>query len=371
MKENSNSYRYIYLDILRVMAIVGVIALHITSDTVIKVDTINSFNWWTANVIYSVVRFCIPIFFMISGALILNEKIRSNSLRSIKYRVIKLGVPFIIWSIIYCYFKYFIIFYENPNFLEFIKVAGVDIISNKSYSHLWFVYVILAIYMIEPFIKKFLQHSTQREVRYLIILWFTTTILYKTIKTYLSYLYPEINLYVAFLDIPMVATHTGYFILGYYLHRYKIGEIKKASINVLAKLAIVFTPIFTYHFSKDQTVLDKNFYDPFALTTFIIAVGVFLWIQSYEWDKLEFKNKMIISAISNASLGVYFIHLIVQVWVVNNIGKQWEEIFIIKLLIGIFFTFIISFIIVKICSLHSGLGKLLGTYYGTRKVNNV
>ncbi|OWP82967.1 hypothetical protein BWK59_13040 [Flavobacterium davisii] len=63
---------------LRVLATFSVIFLHSASAILYLYGTISAFDWWIGNIYDSIVRFCVPIFLMISGTLILSKDYEST-----------------------------------------------------------------------------------------------------------------------------------------------------------------------------------------------------------------------------------------------------------------------------------------------------
>jgi hypothetical protein len=57
----------------------------------------NKLSWIVSNLYYSLTRFCVPIFFIISAYLVFNNK--SN--KKWHERLVRLGLPFVAWSAIY------------------------------------------------------------------------------------------------------------------------------------------------------------------------------------------------------------------------------------------------------------------------------
>ena len=64
--------RIIYFDYLRVLATMAVIFLHVAAQNWYNTD-INTLNWHVFNIYDSIVRWGVPIFIMISGALFLEK----------------------------------------------------------------------------------------------------------------------------------------------------------------------------------------------------------------------------------------------------------------------------------------------------------
>ena len=65
--------RIYWLDLLRIISILSMILLHVAA-SFWYVSPSNSYNWIIMNIYDSLVRFCVPVFLMISGALFLSQK---------------------------------------------------------------------------------------------------------------------------------------------------------------------------------------------------------------------------------------------------------------------------------------------------------
>ncbi len=66
--------RIVYIDYLRVVAILGVIMLHVSAQNWYNID-VSSFAWQTFNFFDAISRYGVSIFVMISGALFLGKDI--------------------------------------------------------------------------------------------------------------------------------------------------------------------------------------------------------------------------------------------------------------------------------------------------------
>ncbi|MDD6466906.1 MAG: acyltransferase family protein [Erysipelotrichaceae bacterium] len=102
---NKNNRIY-YLDVLRVIACLSVIMVHSSAPYVVK--NIGSFNFLIGNIFNSITRIGVPLFVMISGALMLDknyqfsiEKLMKHITRMFVFLVF--GLHFIVYFLIYSY----------------------------------------------------------------------------------------------------------------------------------------------------------------------------------------------------------------------------------------------------------------------------
>ena len=154
MKRN-NSF-----DILRVISIVLVIIIHITNIYLIQDKNLSN-NYFISLFFNSFSRICVPLFFMISGALLIDEKF---DMKKYFKRIMKFIFILIIWSLIY--------YYSNEEHEEFNKVLFNSLFNSRLTSrHLWFMYAIIGIYIALPFIQGMVKNMNRETEKLFIILW--------------------------------------------------------------------------------------------------------------------------------------------------------------------------------------------------------
>lgn len=72
MEKEAIKHRTIYLDHLRVLATTAVMMVHVSASNWYSTD-VNGYDWKVFNLYDSIVRWGVPVFIMISGALFLNR----------------------------------------------------------------------------------------------------------------------------------------------------------------------------------------------------------------------------------------------------------------------------------------------------------
>ena len=86
---DNNTQRIAYLDILRLVATLAVIFIHVVADGLPL--SFGQYNWYVAVVGGSLVRWAVPVFVMISGALYLNPQKQITTKTVLKRKVPRLG----------------------------------------------------------------------------------------------------------------------------------------------------------------------------------------------------------------------------------------------------------------------------------------
>ena len=97
-----NGVSAIPVDLIRVIAIVGVILLHANNDLTSQLASFHILRWWMVDIYQCVGRMGVPLFLMLSGALLLTPSKKDETLSYFfKKRLTRIGLPFIFWSTIY------------------------------------------------------------------------------------------------------------------------------------------------------------------------------------------------------------------------------------------------------------------------------
>lgn len=305
MKENNNVNRIQWVDPLRVLATFSVIFLHASAPLVAQFGTISNSHWWVGNIYDSMVRFCVPIFLMISGALILPKTYESTKI-FLKKRVLRIIPPFLLWSFIYIVLLLADQIHNGENFTstEILRYIFHQLKNGASY-HLWYIYLIIGLYLFFPIIQGWINNRNRKEIKYFLIIWLITIIIS----------IPYVNIIKPAIEISYFSGFIGYPILGYYLStsNFEIKK-KKATYISLILLGVVVTMFGTYFLSNHLNSFTETFYDYLTLNVILASAGVFLLFKDY----VRIHSK-IIKFLSKYSYGTYLAHALVLT-VLKKIG---------------------------------------------------
>lgn len=290
---------------LRAIATVSVILLHVAAGILYTFGESSSDVWWTGNILDGFSRFCVPFFFMLSGALLLRKDY--ELIGYLKKRFIRIVPPLIFWSLVYIIYDHVLYGEEYLGIYGLIRLTISDLL-NGSQFHLWFVYTLIGLYLLIPILRKWIKHSTQKEVLYFLIIWAVTII---AANPYLESFVPSINL-INF------SGYLGYMVLGYYLSNL---EIKKNTLPlVLTLLGILITILGTYIESSTRNEFYGYYYQYLSTNVVLYSAGAFLLFK-----RIVITNsllKQIIAFINDHSYGIYLAHILVLL-ILKRLNIDW------------------------------------------------
>lgn len=287
----------VWLDNSRIIAMFAVVMLHVATIVMVS-NEIGSTYWWFGNIYNSLVRWCVPVFVMISGALLLSPHKQEDILTFYQKRAAKLLIPITTWSLIFLTWRFIkgIAKGEPPTILELLE----KLVSGNPYEHMWFLYMILGLYLFTPFFRKIIQHSTNKEVNLLIIATFSLA----TINhIYTSFIPSGSQLFINwfFLYIP-------FFFLG---HRIRNTEFQPPQF-ILWSTFLTSSTLTAIGCSvlaiKNGLPFSTYFYGYLSLTVIPMAISMMYLLKS--WNN-PISNNNVTKTLSLLTLGIYLIHPII------------------------------------------------------------
>jgi len=156
----------LWLDNLRVISTIAVIVLHVSAPILSQYKKVSIEIWHIGNLYDGSVRFCVPVFFMLSGTLLLSKDYKISVF--LKTRFWRIIPPLVFWSIIYILYDYFFVDKETLSKIEFVKNIVKKLFFGSKY-HLWFVYSLLGLYLFIPILRKWIKNASKKEIQYFLI----------------------------------------------------------------------------------------------------------------------------------------------------------------------------------------------------------
>jgi len=283
--------RVLYFDILKAVSIIFVILIHVISEYWQSLD-VNSNSFIVSSILESISRFCVPAYFMVSGALFLNEEKKVTIADIFKKYVPRVLLLFVFWNITYNIIN--VIVANKDITCEVIYTILLNTLLGDGIFHLYFLPLIIGFYLCLPILKPLTKKDNRNILKYLIILLFV----FFGFERILSYLF-DISVYYTILFGGFLI----YFILGYYLNTFEISKRNTRIIYILGIFGFIITLLGTIICSKEAGISDVFLkYDTFNVIMYSSAV--FLFAKNHF---VKFNNKLV-DVLSKTNFGVYLIH---------------------------------------------------------------
>ncbi|HBV76540.1 MULTISPECIES: acyltransferase [Vibrio] len=295
--------RVFFFDLLRCVAAVAVIAIHVLAPYRNELGVISFSNWATAVSVNSVSRWAVPVFIMISGALLLSDARSFNFKYYVQRRLGKVFIPFVVWSLFYAYLSG----WTSTGFDSSVSQQVLsDSLHHETYYHLGFFYYFIPLYLLIPFYQIFVRKIDDTTLYVTVVLWLLCT-----------------TLFLFGIDGPwsnQYFLYSGYLLLGYVCYQ-KVPLTSSfvvifALMGILALLTTVGMVIGGSLGVNEYTVGRWLSYK--TLNTVLAASMLFMVCRFYG-ERLSGKVRKVVGFISTYSLGIYILHPIF-LWPMKNYG---------------------------------------------------
>jgi surface polysaccharide O-acyltransferase-like enzyme len=291
-----SSDRLIWADACRVIAIFAVILIHTAAPVVDAYLTIPLDYFLAANLFDSLSRVAVPLFAMLSGALLIGYS-PDIQLQRMRKRQVRVIVPLVFWSFIYLGRSFW---REKP--FPLFEALGLMLKAPVMY-HLWFIYMIIGIYLLLPLLSVISEAllQNQRLAVYTFALWF----LINSVPIY----YPTSLL--GWLTLTGFLSWAGLFIIGYYVtHAAVLNRIPARLCAIVFVFASLCTFFLNWRINSQSSVPNETAYNSLSPNVVLAAIAAFLWIQKLQIPKCLYKP---LAFMSSLTFPIYFMHLLVIV----------------------------------------------------------
>lgn len=311
--------REIEFDILRIMAMVAVIVTHVCGSAIHDLP-VNSFSCISLNIIRAAITWDVPLFVMISGRFFLDPTREISVEKIYKKYIMHVFVAFYSWSAVYTiYYMY-------------VGVAsGIDLLRNwKEYLyefvtgpyHMWYLFMLMGLYIATPILRKIVCDKKIMEYYILLFIAFQFIEQYGKKMPFLS----EIISTIWDKSYLQLTGYVGYFILGYYLYKYKLPKKMEQLLYGVTIILIVFSCVATTMMSINEGVINEWFSQYRTPNIIIESSGVYVFILNHvRRIHVSDRTKRWITNLGKWSFGIYLSHALIIEFVCGtlNITAAW------------------------------------------------
>lgn len=287
-----------WINNLRVLAMFMVVIIHTSSPLIMGYGHIPVGDWFWGDFYNGLSRFGVPVFVMITGALLLPREYELGDF--LKRRLGRIITPFIFWSLVYVAYAWY---NEDIIFTADIWTDAKIVLHQLkfgAYYHLWYVYMLIGLYFVIPVLSKFVRNASEKEIVYFLIVWLVVMFLAQ----------PYLVRFNPLVDMHYFAGYIGYLVLGHYLAAKQFSPIITQRLLLLIFLLTVVLIVGGTYWACLHGKGLTLFYEPLSPYIVLLSSAIFL-LSRYTVIKWPSRLKKARDLICAYTFGIYLSHALI------------------------------------------------------------
>ena len=289
-----------YLSLLSVLSAVAVVFLHTNG----CFWTFSTGRYWaTANIIESVFYFAVPVFFMISGATLLDYRERYNTRQFFAKRASKTVVPFLFWSLVGLVLALTV--YRTVSWKDVSLWFVLDgLLNTRFVSVYWFFIPLFCVYAAIPLFGAVPKERRQSVFTYLAIVCFA-------VNSLLPFLVSVFGLPVRYsVRVDVGASYLLYILLGYLLNEVEWKRPLRYTLYGAAVAGLLLHMVGTYILSMQSGSVISTYKGYVAPPTVLYAMGLFVFFRQTGPRLMRGFVGKLVNALQGYTFAIYLLHMI-------------------------------------------------------------
>ena len=316
------SKRIVYFDVMRAFAPLAIIMIHVLDGVFTESGSYTTQEEVWAHGVASALRWAVPVFVMMSGALFLNPERKFDWKKHFRKNVLRLLIAFIVWQIIYAVYTYFVT--KGDGEPEFDRILHcVRIAFGQHYVHLWFLVMLLAMYLMVPILRKVTEDRAL--MKYFLIIGIVFIFALPLVGEYCQILQlssSKTNPYlmgalggvaegINYFRGKLLLNYMVYFVLGYYLATTDFSKKQRIELYLLGAgavaLSILISPLRVSLVGAPIDMVSADA-DNINFLSMLLSVAVFVFMR--KWLGGVKKVPRVVSFMAKHSFGVFLVHML-------------------------------------------------------------
>lgn len=244
-------------------------------------------SWLLATLTFYVAKVAVPLFAMVTGALLFT---RERDYAYSWHKVRKFFGILVIWD--YAYWVYRI---DGQGWWR-VDLFLRDFIEHPATVHLWYLYMLVAFYLMLPLLSRLLATFKRRDYHYFLLLW----LLFGTAVPFLGAV-TDVHL-SPYFQLPLFTGFIGFFVLGRYLAEYRLSPGLMVISGLVGLLSITAATVYR---SAQAGHVFMGFDNVVFLPIVLIAASLFSLI-AHTYQRPPAPG--FITGLSQLTFGIYLTH---------------------------------------------------------------
>ena len=351
--------RALRFDIIRIVAIIMILMIHVSVLLVLFTPDTASPSFISANIINGIGRAGVPMFLMLSGALLLDEKRKFDTKKFYKKPFLTIVFLLVFWLLFYATWRTFLLPTILGNEID-TALFGQYLLHLKGlYPHLWYLFMLVGAYLAIPFLRLFVKKENKPYILGFIIVAFIAQFATQTAGVFTQGSSFSISEFMSKFHLEYATGFLPYLLVGWYVTAFPPTKKHRLFIYAFGALALLSSILAVQFYIREIPAIHDYVMEANTLTSALYGLSVFTLICAIAKDRTT--KSTLIRELSMSAFGVYILHVAVLDILTNKLmpfDSGWESIPVIYLLALILINYAVCLLIVIPLSRVKGVKKI-------------
>lgn len=302
--------RLLSYDILRIIALLMIVMVHVSAYIVIFFPDTDKCEWLVGNIFNGIARAGVPLFILLSGALLLKEDKPVDAASFYKKNLLTMGCLTVFWMILYgLFYSLFLPLMEGKSASLSDFWGFIVSFKGSEYPHLWYMLMVVGMYLMIPVLRLFVKRENKSYIKGMIILSLLLQFGARTADLLTRGCTSGVSTFLAKFHLEPLTGFIGVLLVGWYLNEYTLKKKTRIVIYICGILSVTLSTL-TVHFGIDTVPEIRDYvYSELSLPALIYGVALFVFVKTLCGGRAT--ESRTAAVMSDSTFGVYLIHIVI------------------------------------------------------------
>ena len=287
--------RTCFLDLLRIVACFLVIVNH-TNSSIFLGSSPDHIRWYISLAYFFLCKIAVPVFFMISGYLMLSKM---DTWKKTLNRFFRILVVLVCGSVLYSLYYNL---YVNHNYsATAVLKKALSFYKDSPTNAFWYLYAYLAIILMMPFLQKMVQSMTRKDYHIFFLLYGVFFGIFPILKHYSEMVTINSN-----FNLTICSGYVCVLLIGSYFSRFEIKKTRFGFFMALITLcAMIGLNVFLTLLEYKKSATGYLFLDNRTFLPIIVESVCVFYMASFL--KTSEKISRVVTFVGSCTFGIYLV----------------------------------------------------------------
>ncbi len=307
MKQRALKY-----DVIRIVAISMVLFVHVT---VVPVIRYQGATFAVGNLFNNLSRAGVPMFLLLTGALLLNEERPFDAKRFYRTSFLSIVLLLLFWLVFYAAWRAFCLPLLRGKSADPGHFGEYLLTLKGLYPHLWYLFMLVGAYLVIPVLRLFVKRENRPYILFLILLSLFVQFAVQTLGVFTRDASLTVGDFFTKFHLEYATGYVPYLLLGWYLAAFPPTRGWRLVLYGLGLASALLMVLGVQAYVKDIPGIRDYIVEANTLPAILYGASLFTLISALCGERPT--QCPVVRELSRSAFGVYILHVVVLDVLVN------------------------------------------------------